>query len=328
MLSCSARKRPRFIILVLLSFLISLFLCPCALAADSSDTEHLKLKRTQTTDNSRFSAANMFPGDQVTKNFCIQVKFKDAVDLHFRADVLPGSEKMAEVFKVKISVDGEEKYDGLMKDAAVSCPTAPNWLGTDEVDFTITAYLDTSVGSEYQNKSLRADFVWWFTAEDEVLPEPEPPTPDDPTPETYTVSYQYAGDVPENAPALPSPASYLPGAKVSVAASASVDGYTFTWQSTDVTFPDGTFEMPNKDVLIIGTWAKQTDPTPPVDPVDPVDPPVDPSDPSDPGDEPHTGVDLLAETVLDSSILWIVLLAAAAAVIVSVRLKKEKSDAR
>ena len=32
---------------------------------------------------------------------------------------------------------------------------------TDELYYEITAYLDTSVGNEYQNKDLIADFKWW-----------------------------------------------------------------------------------------------------------------------------------------------------------------------
>ena len=32
---------------------------------------------------------------------------------------------------------------------------------TDELYYEITAYLDTSVGNDYQNKDLIADFKWW-----------------------------------------------------------------------------------------------------------------------------------------------------------------------
>ena len=33
---------------------------------------------------------------------------------------------------------------------------------TQEVDYEITAWLDTSVGNEYQDQELIADFHWWL----------------------------------------------------------------------------------------------------------------------------------------------------------------------
>ena len=32
---------------------------------------------------------------------------------------------------------------------------------TQEISYVITAYLDTSVGNEYMNQDLKADFKWW-----------------------------------------------------------------------------------------------------------------------------------------------------------------------
>jgi len=77
-------------------------------------------------------------------------------------------------------------------------------------------------------------------------------------PEEYTVSYQYAGVVPPNPPALPQTESVLYGSTVTIAnAPAAVPGYVFTgWQvlQTDVDVSGNTFTMPAKNVTIVGTY--------------------------------------------------------------------------
>ena len=44
---------------------------------------------------------------------------------------------------------------------------------TDELYYEITAYLDTSVGNEYQNKDLIADFSWWVEETGNLEPSPK-----------------------------------------------------------------------------------------------------------------------------------------------------------
>ncbi len=44
----------------------------------------------------------------------------------------------------------------------------------------------------------------------------------------YTVTYQYTGDVPEGAPALPAAQTYTEGESVTVADAPSMAGYTFS----------------------------------------------------------------------------------------------------
>ncbi len=64
----------------------------------------------------------------------------------------------------------------------------------------------------------------------------------------YPVTYEYTGEVPENAPALPEDAEYTFGTAVTVADAPELDGYTFSgWDKED-------FEMPAEDVVITGSW--------------------------------------------------------------------------
>lgn len=71
----------------------------------------------------------------------------------------------------------------------------------------------------------------------------------------YNVTYQYEGDVPNNAPPVPLPSSYASGANVGVYAPVNLEGYTFSdWTSTDVTISNGSFTMPSSDVVIKGSF--------------------------------------------------------------------------
>ena len=119
--------------------------------------------------NREFSVTNMFPGDAETQNDCVQVDHKGNVTVHFRAEVRPGYEKLAEVLKLRVSVGGSVVYDGLMAEmpAAVDTPLA---AGSDTLDYQLTAYLDTSVGNPYMYQQLVADFYWWVADSEELAP--------------------------------------------------------------------------------------------------------------------------------------------------------------
>ena len=118
----------------------------------------------------------MFPGDGETKYYRVQVSYHDAVTVHYHAAVRPGYEKLAEVMRVRVKLltTGETMYDGLMRDMPESLThkLAANKSATDELYYEITAYLDTSVGNDYQNKDLIADFSWWVE-ETENLDSPQ-----------------------------------------------------------------------------------------------------------------------------------------------------------
>ena len=125
----------------------------------------LSLHNRNSNDNTPFQVGNMFPGDSETKYYCVRVSHKGDVILRFHADILPGYEQLAEVlcFRITLPESGEVLYDGLMQDMPKSLNHALNTdkSTTSQVYYEITAYLDTSVGNEYMNKDLIADFRWW-----------------------------------------------------------------------------------------------------------------------------------------------------------------------
>ena len=133
--------------------------------AETKKAATIELYNKQAEENTPFQVGNMFPGDSETKYFRVRVSYHDKITVHYKATVRPGYEKLAEVLKVRIRLlsAGETMYDGLMRDMPESLThkLASQKSTTDELYYEITAYLDTSVGNEYQNNDLIADFKWW-----------------------------------------------------------------------------------------------------------------------------------------------------------------------
>ena len=133
--------------------------------AETKKAATIELYNKQPEENTPFQVGNMFPGDSETKYFRVRISYHDKITVHYKATVRPGYEKLAEVLKVRINLlsTGETMYDGLMRDMPESLThkLASKKSATDELYYEITAYLDTSVGNDYQNKDLVADFRWW-----------------------------------------------------------------------------------------------------------------------------------------------------------------------
>lgn len=136
---------------------------PAAAAEKETD---LQLYRRHPEENQPFQAVNMFPGDSVSKTYRLQVFYTDSITVHFRADVRPGYEKLAEVLKCRVALDGREVYDGLMAQMPESIQSTMK-TPEKEMEYQITAYLDTSVGNAYMAKELLADFRWWVEKQDQ-----------------------------------------------------------------------------------------------------------------------------------------------------------------
>ena len=136
--------------------------CPLPAPTPSAGAETtIRLCNRQPQENAAFACGSLLPGDTETRYFRIEVFHKDAVTVHYHADIRPGYEVLAEVLKVRIVGSGALLYDGLMRDMPekLSCSLSGN--GKNELFYEITAYLDASVGNAYQGKELIADFCWW-----------------------------------------------------------------------------------------------------------------------------------------------------------------------
>lgn len=139
---------------------------PVTVTRHTDGATAIGLYKFNTGDNERFNVSNMFPGDSITENYNVAVSYRNRVTVNFKADIDKGYEKLAEVLKCKVVANGTEMYDGLMRDMpdAVKYNLAGKSEDSAIITYEITAYLDTSVGNEYMNKELYADFEWWVDA--------------------------------------------------------------------------------------------------------------------------------------------------------------------
>ena len=114
-----------------------------AVNREKAIAEALRLYKKNPQENEPFKVTNMFPGDKETKYFRVRVSHNGTVTVRYHADVRQGSEKLAEVLKVKITLltTGEEMYDGLMRDMPKSLSHTLNSNGDaeDELYYEITA---------------------------------------------------------------------------------------------------------------------------------------------------------------------------------------------
>ena len=136
----------------------------------------VSIYKSNPEDSEPFSCLNMFPGDSDTNLYKVQVSHRGTVTVRFHADIHQGYEKLAEVLRCRVVLHGENKtlYDGLMRDMPQSVNYAVTSASgtTTELVYEITVYLDTSVGNEYMNQELVANFRWWVM---ENGPSPIPP---------------------------------------------------------------------------------------------------------------------------------------------------------
>ena len=83
-------------------------------------------------------------------------------------------------------------------------------------------------------------------------------------PETFELCYQYDGNVPADAPVLPETAKYEAGSEISLANIPALDGWRFSgWTVTSpegISIENGILTMPSSDVLLTGSWQKESVP--------------------------------------------------------------------
>jgi len=132
----------------------------------------LSIYRNHPEDGIAFNVTNMFPGDCEANVYTIRVSYNGDIKVYFKANVRSGYEKLAEVLMCRVVLEGNSTplYDGLMQ----KMPDLEHSLSavnkTEDLKYEISVYLDTSVGNEYQNKQLVADFKWWAYTSDEGHP--------------------------------------------------------------------------------------------------------------------------------------------------------------
>lgn len=143
-------------------------------------TATIRLYEKHPEDNTPFFVGNMFPGDSVTKNFCVRISYHGSVTIYYSANLNSDNVKLAEALNIKIKMlpDNTILYDGCMKNMPtdISYQLESEKSTTTKLNYEITVYLPEETGNDYQNQTLTADFVWW--TDDAKNLEPTPKTGD------------------------------------------------------------------------------------------------------------------------------------------------------
>ena len=88
----------------------------------------------------------------------------------------------------------------------------------------------------------------------------------------YTVTYEYEGEVPTGAPALPASTTYFKDNEVTVQNAPTLEGYSFSgWKvkkPAELIIENGSFAMPESNVILVGSWKKDVVETITVTPAD------------------------------------------------------------
>ena len=122
----------------------------------------------------------MLPGDKLTQYFCVKAYHDADLSLFFRTQVTQETKDLGEVLHIRVThLDtGKVLCDAPFAD--IQDKPVSERLPVNEQEETIAYYevevsLDTSVGNEYQEAMLKADFQWYVEDEGGLKP---PPTGD------------------------------------------------------------------------------------------------------------------------------------------------------
>ncbi|MBR3762667.1 MAG: hypothetical protein IKK59_08020 [Lachnospiraceae bacterium] len=171
---------------LLMLFLVSDRILIHGYAVDSHGQQavELTLHTKNAEENVPFQMNNLFPGDSMEQSYRVKVTCQNTVNVGFRIEGTTGSEKLAEVLKVRVSMaDSKEPlYEGTLADMEELTYqlAAGDEEQTKELCYDIKVSLSTDVGNEYQNQVLKADFIWSMEYDDTADETEEEPGTDEP----------------------------------------------------------------------------------------------------------------------------------------------------
>ena len=125
----------------------------------------LELYKGNPADNDKFEVKNMFPGDCITKYFCVKATHEEDIVIFFKTTVTKQTKYLDDVLNIKVTDLDTGKVLCNDKFSEINNKKFYESISANE-DKTTTSYyqidvsLDTSVGNEYQAAMLTADFEW------------------------------------------------------------------------------------------------------------------------------------------------------------------------
>lgn len=125
--------------------------------------------------NEKFSVYDMLPGDNVTGYFCVRINHEADIELFFSSHITEMTKDLGKVLNIRITSmnTGDVIWDGPFSEAddkEFSRLFTADGSGQTLAYYKIDVYLDTSVGNEYQNAELKADFRWYVKEDGKLTP--------------------------------------------------------------------------------------------------------------------------------------------------------------
>lgn len=123
----------------------------------------ITLSGSQAEDSTAFSIRNLLPGQKETKQFNIQVSYRDQLSLCCDTAVRSDN-KLADVMCVSIRIPStnQELYNGSIKEMpCLTYDLRSSSKTTEEICYEVSLYLDPSADNTYQDMEFEADFRWW-----------------------------------------------------------------------------------------------------------------------------------------------------------------------
>lgn len=157
------------------------------------DSPYLELYKRHVEDNEAFNVSNMVPGDKVTKDFTVRIYHDDPLTLYFAAQITEQTKNLGDVLQVCVT----DKDSGSiicrgtfaeLNGKEFSQDIASSSGGSTDVTYQVDAWLDTSVGNEYQQALLKADLQWYVKGGQSPTEPTEPTGPTKPTEPTGPVT--------------------------------------------------------------------------------------------------------------------------------------------
>lgn len=158
------KQRSMRILGALLSLMLLICLTgPCQVKAEQ-ENESLTLSDSKPEENQSFQVSNMIPGEEYTQTYRIEVNYKKAKVVSFRASVSEGSKKLAEAMQITVKrMDTEE----ILFSGALAGMSWVDWnlsqkskLTAQELVYEVTVFLDRSLSNEYQDQSVTIKLDW------------------------------------------------------------------------------------------------------------------------------------------------------------------------
>ncbi len=141
----------------------------------------LALHKGQLTDNRKFTVKNMFPGDVETQYFCLKASHAGEITVYFTALVKDQTKNLADVLHIRVTqLDADRVlYDGPIGQMDLAGYGQSFQASAEEetlIYYKVEVSLPTSTGNEHQGAMLTADFQWFVTDDNNMMP---PDTGDD-----------------------------------------------------------------------------------------------------------------------------------------------------